>query len=188
MLVTIVSCSRSYHLERGDLKYIPYKGNEILVFKSDNNRMDTTFLTGKGKGSGCAGSQELFPDECEGISINCTRTDPNYDRYLEGKWLVELVATKSGETHISFDIVLRGSWFYNMGSYSLPEFDKMPNSELTIGNTVYKDVKIFEASDYAKQYEQRENYAERFYWSISKGFLGLDRRDEKWRLIKIYEP
>jgi len=75
-----------------------------------------------------------------------------------------------------------------MDSYILSEFDKMPNSELTIGNTVYKDVKIFEASDYAKQYEQRGNYAERFYWSVSKGFLGLDKRDEKWRLIKIYEP
>jgi len=59
---------------------------------------------------------------------------------------------------------------------------------LTIDDIVYRDVKVFEASDYAKQYEQRDNYAERFYWSVSKGFLGLDRRDEKWRLTKIYKP
>ena len=94
---------------------------------------------GKDKGSGCAGSQELFPDECEGIRVNCTRTDPNYDSYLEGKWLVEVKATKSGETHISFDIVLKGSWFYNLGSYGLSEFEIMPNSELTIDNKTYKD-------------------------------------------------
>ena len=129
----------------------------------------------------------ISPNQCDGIRFNCTRTDPNYDRYLEGNRLVELVATQNGETHISFDIVLRGSWFYSMDSYSLSEFDKIPNTELTIDNKVYKDVKVFEASNYAKQYEQRDNYAERFYWSLSQGFLGLDRRDEKWRLIKKYE-
>ena len=150
--------------------------------------MDTTFLKGTSSFNGCGDPLAISPNQCDGISLNCTRTDPNYDRYLEGKRLVELVANQNGETDISFDIVLRGSWFYNTESYSLSEFDKMPNTELTIDNKVYKDVKIFEASNYAKQFEQRDNYAERFYWSVSKGFLGLDRRDEKWRLIKIYEP
>jgi hypothetical protein len=188
IVATIVSCSKHYRLKKNDKKYIPYKGNEILIFYSDKNREDTIFLTGVGNGSGCAGSQDPFPDKCDGISINCTRTDPNYDRYLEGKQLVEVQASQNGQSHISFDIVLRGSWFYNMDSYSLSEFEKIPNSELTIDNKTYKDVKIIEASEYAKQFENRENYAERFYWSISQGFLGLDRRDEKWRLIKKYEP
>jgi len=107
---------------------------------------------------------------------------------LEGQHLVEIVATRNGATHISFDIVLKGSWFYNMDSYSLLEFENMSNSELTIVNKIYKDVKIFEASAYAKQFEERDNYAERFYWSLSQGFLGLDRRNEKWRLIKKYVP
>ena len=188
LVATIISCSRHYKLKKDDIKYITYKGNEVLVFQSDKNRMDTIFLKGMSHFNGCGDPLDLFPDKCDGISLNCTRTDPNYDRYLEGKTLVEIVATSSRETHISFDIKLRGSWFYSMDSYSLSEFGKIPNSELTIGNMVYKDVKIFEASSYAKQFEQRDNYAERFYWSVSKGFLGLDRRDEKWRLINIYEP
>jgi hypothetical protein len=187
-VTTFVSCSKHYKLKKNDRKYIPYKGNEVLVFHSNKNRMDTIFLKGLSNFNGCGDPLDLFPDKCDGISLNCTRTDPNYDRYLEGKGLVELVATSSGKTRISFDIVLRASWFYNMDSYSLSEFDKMPNSELTIEDNVYKDVKIFEASDYAKQYQQRDNYAERFYWSLSQGFLGLDRRDEKWRMIKKYEP
>ena len=188
LMTILVSCSSHYKLKKDYIKYIPYKGNEVLVFHSDNQRMDTIFLKGLSKFNGCGDPLAISPDKCDGISLNCTRTDPNYDRYLEGNQLVQLVATSSGKTHISFDIVLRGSWFYNMDSYSLVEFDKMPNSELTIDNNVYKDVKIFEASDYAKQYEQRDNYAERFYWSLSQGLLGLDRRDEKWRLIKKYEP
>ena len=187
LVTAIVSCSKHYRLKKDDLKYIPYKGNEVLVFQSDKNRMDTIFLKGMSDFNGCGDPLDISPDKCDGISLNCTRTDPNYDRYLEGKQLVEVVATQEGKTHISFDIVLKGSWFYNMDSYSLSEFDKMPNSELTIDNKTYNDVKIFEASNYAKQYEQRDNYAERFYWSLSQGFLGLDRRDEKWRLIKKYE-
>ena len=188
VVTTVFSCSKHYKLKKDDIKYIPYKGNEILVFQSDKNRRDTIFLNGMSDFNGCGDPLAISPDKCDGISLNCTRTDPNYDRYLDGKNLVEIVATSSREAYISFDIKLKGSWFYSMDSYSLSEFDKIPNSELTIDNIVYKDVKIFDAGDYAKQYEQRENYAERFYWSLSQGFLGLDRRDEKWRLIKKYEP
>jgi len=188
LVAAIVSCSKHYRLKNEDLKYIPYKGNEVLVFQSDKGRMDTAFLKGMSNFNGCGDPLAISPNQCDGIRLNCTRTDPDNDRYLEGKQLVELVAAPNGETHISFDIVLKGSWFYSTDSYSLSEFDKMPNTELTIDNKVYKDVKVFEASDYANQYEQRENYAERFYWSVGKGLLGLDRRDEKWRLIEIYEP
>jgi hypothetical protein len=186
--ITIISCTGNYKLKKNELKYIPYKGNEILVFRSSKNRMDTIFLKGMSIFNGCGDPLSLFPDKCEGIGLNCTRTDPNYDRYLEGKRLVEMVATSRRETHISFDIVLKGSWFYSLGSYSLAQFENMPNSELTIGSKTYNDVKVFEASEYAKQYENRNNYAERFYWSTGDGFLGLDRKDEKWRLFEKVLP
>jgi hypothetical protein len=185
---TIISCSKHHKLKKSDINYIPYKGNEVLVFHSDKNRVDTIFLKGMSKFNGCSDPLDMYPDKCDGIRVNCTRTDPNYDRYLEGKELVHIVAVQSGDTHISFDIVLKGSWFYNLDSYSLSEFDNMPNSELRIGEKVYNDVKIFEADDYAKQYSHRDNYAERFYWSVSHGFLGLDRKDEKWRFIEKYVP
>lgn len=185
---TIISCSKHYKLKKSDINYIPYKGNEVLVFHSDKNRVDTIFLKGMSKFNGCGDPLDMYPEKCDGIRVNCTRTDPNYDRYLEGKELVHIVAIQSGDTHISFDIVLKGSWFYNLDSYSLSEFDNMPNSELRIGDKVYNDVKIFEANDYAKQYSHRDNYAERFYWSVSHGFLGLDRKDEKWRFIEKYVP
>jgi hypothetical protein len=188
LAMSVVSCSSHYKLKKNDINSIPYKGSEVLVFRSDKNRMDTIFLKGMSNFNGCGDPLAVFPDKCDGISLSCTRTDPNYERYLEEQRLVQIVATPGRQTEISFEITLRGSWFYNMDSYSLTEFENMPNSELTIDNKVYKDVKIFEASEYAKQYEQRGNYAERFYWSLSQGFLGLDRRDEKWRLIQKYMP
>ncbi len=188
ILTTFVSCSSHHKLKKEDIKFIPYKGNEILVFKSDKNRMDTIFLKGMSDINGCGDPLDIFPDKCDGISLNCTRTDPNYDRYLEGQRLVEVVAGSDKQTYISFDIILKGSWFYNLDSYSLSEFDNIPNSELKIDGKVYNDVKIFEANNYAKQFSHRNNYAERFYWSVSQGFLGLDRKDEIWRLIEKYTP
>lgn len=188
LVIAISSCSRHYRLKENDISYIPYKGNEVLVFQSDKNRMDTIFLKGTRNFNGCGDPLDISPNKCDGIALVCTRSDPNYDRYLDGKELVTLVAAQSGETHIFFDIVLRSSWFYSLDSYSLSQLESMPNSELTIDNKVYKDVKVFEASEYAKQFQDRDNYAERFYWSLSQGFLGLDRRDEKWRLIKIHTP
>lgn len=180
-----VSCGSNYRLDKESLKYIPYEKNEILVFKSDRNDLDTIFITGLRRFNGCNDPLAIFPDNCEGYTLTCTKSDPNYDRYLEQKELVEIVATSNNQTHISFDITLKRSWFYNMASFTLEQFDSIPITELKIETEIYKDVKVFEANG---SYNQRDNYAERFYWSLTEGFLGLDRKDEKWRLINKYLP
>jgi hypothetical protein len=187
LITTIISCSSHLKLLKDNRKYIPYEGNEILVFQSDSNRMDTVFLKGIEKVNGCYDSLSLFTNQCGSLNLICKRTDPNYDRYLDGNILVHLRVTAYGKIEIYFDIYLKGSRFYNIYYYNLTELDNMANSELTIGNTVYKDVKIFEAEDYAKQFDQRANYVERFYWSLEHGLLGLDKKDERWRLIKRYK-
>lgn len=187
LLATIFSC-KHHKLKKDDERYIPYKGTEILVFKSDKERMDTVFLNGISDFDGCGDPWDFFPDKCDAIRLKCTRSDPNYDRYLEEQELVEIVAGEDGKSHISFNIILKGAWFYNMDSYRIKEFEDFPNNVLVINKKVYTDVKVFEASEYAKQYEHRDNYAERFYWSLNHGFLGLDKRSEKWRLIEIYNP
>ena len=102
---------------------------------------------------------------------------------------MDLHRSPRGITYLSFDITLKGSWFYSANDdFSLSEFDSIPNTKMSIGTKKYVDVKIIEASANAKQYEDRDNYVERFYWSLNDGFLGLDRRDKKWRLIKKYVP
>jgi hypothetical protein len=184
ILLSLISCGKRNKLNKENLNYIPYKENETLVFKSDRDDLDTIFLTGLRRFNGCNDPLAFFPDDCEGYTLTCTKSDPNYDRYLEEKGLVEIVAVSGNRTLISFDITMKRSWFYNMESFTLEQFDSIPNNELKIKNKIYSDVKVFEADG---SYEQRDNYVERFYWSVSGGFLGLDRRDEKWRLIKKVE-
>lgn len=184
-ILSVISCGKSYKLKKGDLDYIPYKGNETLVFESDQGHADTIFLSGTHPFNGCGDPLAIFPDKCEGIMMTCTHTDPNYDRYLDGHDFVSLVA-HGDETDISFDIAMKGSWFYDYHPYSLTLFDNMPNRELTIRNKKYSDVKVFEAGEYGRQFKDRDNYAERIYWSVKEGFLGLDKKDEKWRLVGKY--
>lgn len=187
IITSFFSCVIHHPLKKEDVLQIPYIGTETLIFQSDKNQNDTIFLTGTRRFNGCYDPLAVISKKCEGISYTCKHTDPNYDRYLCGQKLVDLVADQKDVTYISFHIAMKGSWFYHNSSFSMNEFKALPNTSLIINDITYSDVKVIEASSYSKQYEDRANYAERIYWSLSKGFIGLDRKDEKWRLTEIIE-
>jgi hypothetical protein len=178
-LLVLLSCGMKIRKE--DNKYIPYKGNEILVFQSNKNELDTIFLTGISKFNACYDPLSLFKPACEGKELSCKKSDPNYDRYLPYQSLMSISKIKN-ETYIGFDITLRYSWFYENAYMNLIDFKSLPNSEMKIGDKIFNDVKIIEANN---KYIERDNYVERFYWSVSQGFLGLDQRNRNWRLLKI---
>ena len=182
-----ISCGKNYRMDKKYLEYIPYEKNEILVFKSDQNRMDTIFIKDLRRTNGCYDPLAISSDDCEGYSLTCEKSDPNYDRYLPGE-IVRIGVAPDDITYISFDITMRNSWFYSMEHYSLNEFDSIPNTKMTIEDKTYGDVKTFKPDEYGEQYSSRDNYVERFYWSKENGFLGLDTKSEKWRLIKKYVP
>lgn len=167
-------------LKKYETKYIPYNGNEILVFQSNLNELDTIFLTGISKYNACYDPLSLLKPSCEGKKISCKRSDPNYDRYFTNETLMSISKIKN-KTLIGFDIKLRHSRFYGKEYMDLEDFKNLPNSEMKIGNVILYDVKIIESDN---SYFERDNYVERFYWSVSHGFLGLDQRDRNWRLIK----
>ena len=179
-----VACGKDFKIDKKDFDIVPYQGNEILIFESDTQDRDTIFLVGIDNYSTPFGKMELFPDEHEIYRVKTRRTDPNYDRYLEGKSLIELVAGEGGIS-IWFDIAMKRSWYYGKYVFDKSEFEKIPMTELDINGSKYNDVKVIESDG---SYQERDNYAERFYWSVENGFLGLDRRNEKWRLIKKYVP
>ncbi|WP_417854531.1 hypothetical protein [Xanthomarina gelatinilytica] len=185
--IVFISCGRNYRVDKNDLNYIPYNGNEILILKSDLNRTDTIFVKELRKFNGCYDPLSFSSDDCEGYEIVTKATDPNYDRYLEGSSLVHIVKSKDGETYINFGITMKSSWFYGaeLHPITLNRFDSIPTSSMVIENKKYDDVKTIKSDG---RYNKRDNYVERIYWSVSDGFLGLDRRDEKWRLIKKYVP
>ena len=179
LILVLLSCGTK--LKKDETKYIPYNGNEILVFQSNHNELDTIFLTGISTFNACYDPLSLLKPSCDGKELSCKRSDPNYDRYFTDKSLMSISKIKN-ETFIGFDIKLRYSWFYGKGYMYLEDFKNLPNSEIKIGDVIFNDVKIIESDN---TYIERDNYVERFYWSVSHGFLGLDQRNRNWRLIKI---
>ena len=184
LLLGLNSCSKNYKIDRADYSLIPYSGKEILILKSSKNKLDTIFLKGIERYQTGTDPLAFFPDQIEIHTLFSKRSDPNYDRYLEGDGIIQLRASPNG-TSISFGITMKESWFYGKRIYSRKEFDSIPMTKLAIENKTYDDVKTIESDG---SYINRDNYAERFYWSIKDGFLGLDKKDEKWRLIKKYIP
>ena len=71
-LLVLFSCGTKIRKE--DNKYIPYKGNEILVFQSNKNELDTIFLTGISKFNACYDPLSLFKPACEGKELSCKKS------------------------------------------------------------------------------------------------------------------
>jgi hypothetical protein len=67
-LLVLLYCGMKIRKE--DNKYIPYKGNEILVFQSNKNELDTIFLTGISKFNACYDPLSLFKPACEGKELS----------------------------------------------------------------------------------------------------------------------
>jgi hypothetical protein len=178
-IFVVISCGTKIRTE--DKKYIPYNGDEILIFKSNQNELDAIFLTGISKFNACYEPLSLFKPACDGRNLSCKKSDSNSDRYLPFQSLMSISKIKN-KTYIGFSITLRHSWFYEGAYMNLIDFKKLPNFEMKIGDKIYNDVKIIKATN---KYIESDNYVERFYWSETQGFLGLDQRNRNWRLIKI---
>jgi hypothetical protein len=150
--------------------------------------MDTIFFKGTRKSKGSVYPAELSLSSVDLFSLKYTK-ERNDKMEFEGKSFIMIVAaTKNKTPEIWFERdILKDSWFHmgHLNAISLADFKKMPNTKLTVGNKTYNDVKVLEAGE--KQNVFRSN-VERIYWSVSEGFLGLDKRDEKWRLVEKYIP
>lgn len=185
VLITFYSCGKRSKIPDYAYEIIPYKGNEILVFKSSNDDKDTIFLKGFDRFMAGGDALDLFPNKSEIYQLNCVRSDPNppngEHRYLDGKYLIEIYPIGKNDYGVNFDIIAKWSWYYGKTHFSKNELDSIPNSKVLISGKEYNDVKIIEADN---SYLNRNNRIERFYWSLKNGLLGWEKKNEKWELVK----
>jgi hypothetical protein len=184
VISTTLFCCRTYRIEKAYLSRIPYSGTEILVFESSQADKDTIFLTGSENFKTDSNYLTLFPNREEHYYIECECADPySPNRRFINQSLVSLFANENGETILSIRAILKNAYFYD-ASFTIEEFDRIPLSKIKIGSKEYTDVKIVET----KVKRKHDNYAIRFYWSVSEGFIGLDKENLEWRLIEKYVP
>src|SRR5689334_5726781 len=83
----LASCSRTCRLSEKENEWMPYEGNETLVFNSNSGDTDTIFFLKKHREIADADIYFPWSDKYELISIFCKHSDPSAPdgehRYLE---------------------------------------------------------------------------------------------------------
>jgi hypothetical protein len=189
----ITSCNKTVRLSKEDFRWIPYKGNETLVFKSNSGDIDTIFLTGTNRSTTPTDPLDMFPTYVEHFTIYSNRSDPSppdgRHRYLEGKAFVELEASKQkNNAYLSFYLTAKESWYYgNNRDWQLKTIDTLKGEVLKTKSKIYYDI-ITKVPD-SHEYLDRSEFLTKVYWSKSEGLIRFDKKDSvHWELVKKYGP
>jgi hypothetical protein len=187
-ILILISCNPTYKLSDYDLSWMPYKGNETLVFSSNSGLVDTIFLIGSMRHIYSRDRLlDPFPPKFERLAVSCKHTDPNYDRYLEGIF-VELSASSAKDSaNLTIDLTAKNSWFYGGRLLKLKYLDSFKKMTLKTKTKTYSDIIILKPE--SDEYSDRSNFVKQVYWSKSEGVIRFDKKDSVyWELIKKYGP
>ena len=188
--IIITSCGKTINLSDEDFKWIPYKGNEILVFTSNTGESDTIFLLRAGRESVPSDPLDIFPTELEHFSIGAKHSDPSppsgNHRYLESDFL-NLFVGKDKETYLSIHFTAKNAWFYGGGYLELKDLDTIRQTALTTKAGHLTDIIIIRPD--SDEYYNRNDFITNLYWSKSKGLIRYDKKDGLyWELTRVYNP
>ena len=169
---------------------MPYKGNETLIFSSDNGDIDTIFFLKKDT---IWRLPNLLSNSIkyEEVSILCRHTNsaPSDDRH---SYLVDdfVILNKSidGKARLDLQLSAKDAGFLIVDKPRIDSLDKLIPTTLQTKYKTYNDVYVFDATDWnnSKQYS---NYVTKAYWSKSEGLVRYDKMySVYWELTKKYSP
>jgi hypothetical protein len=184
-----MSCGRHYELSANDDKWMPYSGNEILVFNSNNGETDTIFFLKKDISTAYPEAQNPFGTTYEEISIFCRHSDPDppdgQHRYLENPF-VELGKSKDGNARLHFDLYAKDATFYRLSGLKIDSLADQTPITFQTKYRAYKDVYVIDDEDWLN-FKQRSDYVTKLYWSRSEGLIRYDKQNGiYWELEKKY--
>lgn len=187
-IVNMTSCGKTIKLAEKDLHWIPYKGNETLVFNSNAGESDTIFLTGSGRSTYASDPLDFFPTKLESFGINSKRSDPSppdgQQRYLESGF-VEISTSEDNTTYMTIDLTAKDAWFYGGRFMLLKDLDTVSFISLPTKLKTYEDILVWEPE--SNEYFDRSNFITKVYWSKSEGLVRFDKKDSVyWELAKKY--
>jgi len=187
-LLFITGCDKKILLTDKALKWIPYKGNETLIFNSNTRDTDTIFLLGANRQLVPSDPLDVFPTNLDHFSISARHSDPcppsGNQRYLEGSFL-ELTVGEDKQPYIGIDLTAKDSWFYGGRFLFLKNLDTIKPISLKTSTKVYKDIIILTPE--STEYFDRSNYVTKVYWSKSEGLIRFDKKDSVyWELVNKY--
>jgi hypothetical protein len=184
----LMSCGHTNKLSEEDFKWMPYNGNETLVFKSNTGDTDTVFLLKKDTLLAYPEAQSANGTKYEIVTIFCKHSDPNMPsskhRYLKNNFL-EIGKAKDNRTKINVLLSAKDAKYYKLSAIKIDSLNKETPSTLLTQYGQYDDVYIFNSEDYLGNLRQRNNFITKVYWSKSNGLIRYDKKDTVyWELAK----
>lgn len=195
-VISLCQCRTGSTLSKSAKAWIPYTGNETLVFESNDAKRDSIFLLGPESGIS-RGEQYIIQHDYEWLGIKArqanlsvydTTVAPEQQRRDNIMYTIIDLNSEGGD-NISFDLVTLGARFYELPHFALSELeDRKPETLSTVYDD-YDDVYILESTKGAEAaYSRFDNYVERIYWSKSQGLVRYDKKNnEYWVLKRKYE-
>jgi len=186
----LTSCRRTYKLSDNDYSWMPYKGNETLVFTSNTGKTDTIFFLKKDTLIAYPEAQALNGKTYEVVRIFCRHTDPLKEggyRYLDNNFF-ELKKSKEKKARLYFNLSTKDANFYCLTGIRIDSLKQENFSLLATKHKTYNDVYVIDDQDWLN-FRQRSDYVTKLYWSKSEGLIRYDKQDSVyWELTKKYSP
>jgi hypothetical protein len=184
-IVFLTSCRRTNRLSDDDYKWMPYKGNETLVFNSNKGDIETFFFIRKDTLLAYPEAQSLNGIKYEVVSVFCKHSG-KWDgaqgyRYSEN-YFVELSKSKDRKARLNFYLYLKDAWFYRLSGIKIDSLAQIPPVKLQTKYKTYNDIYVIGDEDWLN-FKTRRNYITKLYWSISEGLVRFDKQDSVyWEL------
>lgn len=186
ILLFLASCNQTTHLSEEDYSWMPYKGEETLIFRSNQGATDTIFFIRKDTLWGYP-DPTLSTNKYEETAIFSKHSDPyipNGHRYLES-YFMKIKKTMSKGAELAIDLSAKDAKFYRLSSIKIDSLNKIAPLSFSTSNRQYDDIYLFSSEDYLANFHERSNYVTKIYWSKSKGLIRYDKGDEVfWELIR----
>jgi hypothetical protein len=185
----LTSCRGTYRLSEEEHRWMPYKGDETLVFSSNTGDTDTIFFLKKDTLIAYPEAQALNGRTYEVVRIFCRHTDASTPddrhRYLDNDF-VELGKSKDKKARLHFNLSAKDANFYRLTGIRIDSLAKQQFTSLATKQKTYTDVYVIDDEDWLN-FKQRSDYVAKLYWSKSEGLIRYDKQDSVyWELTKKY--
>jgi len=178
IFLAVLSCSKTYKIPKEVFALNPYNKGERLIFESNKNKNDSIYIYEINHFTSVNDPLGIIADKEEHYSLttkrseNASFSDPFFS----------IISTEEKGIMVKMELHTEDAWFYGKNNYSLNELNKLPLKTIRVKDKEYTDVWVFNATD--REYENRDNFIEKLYWSKSNGIIRYDKKNnEVWELI-----
>jgi hypothetical protein len=183
-LLFLSSCDRINKLSKEDYLWMPYKGNETLVFKSNKKETNTVYILKKDTLLAYPEAQAINGIKYEEVSVFCNHYGQNKKDALPGYYFFIVQKSKDNRAELIFDLSTEDAVFYRIRPVKIDSLSRIQPIVLQTSYGQYNDIYIISPDNLGKQFYDRSNFVTKLYWSKSRGLIRYDKKNgEYWELI-----